>query len=191
MSSAPDIEHIAPDRLTQRVIDVCDAAGAFIEYWGFKAIHGRVWALLALSKTPMSQTEVVDVLGVSKALVSSAVSELMEYGLIRPVSERRNAPYVAVIDVWPVISQVLRTREWMLMESARVSLDSALEEAELRDEFGEENPYETGRIRLLLSLTESAQSFLKVLVSLRLPRTMDALGRGLKGVAKLVQSLRG
>jgi DNA-binding transcriptional regulator GbsR (MarR family) len=179
------------DRLARRVLSVCDAAGAFIEYWGFKAIHGRVWALLALSKTPMSQTEIVECLGVSKALVSSVMSELAAYGLVRPVAEKRNAPYVAVMDVWPVISEILRTREWMLIETARVALEATLEEAELRDEFGEPNPYDTARIRLLLSLTESAQGFLKLVVALRVPRTVDTLGRGLKSVAKLVQSLRG
>jgi len=177
-------------RLSRRVLSVCDAAGAFIEYWGFKAIHGRVWTLLAIHRTPMAQTQVAEMLGVSKALVSSAVSELTAYGLVKPVSEKRNSPYVAVIDIWPVISEVLREREWMLIETARLALEATLEEAEIQDASGLPNPFDTKRIRLLLSITETAQGFLKVLVALRLPKTADTLGRGLRSVAKLVQSLR-
>ncbi len=139
----------------------------------------------------MAQNQIAEMLGVSKALVSSAISELGGYGLVRAVSEKRNAPYVAVIDIWPVISEILREREWMLIETARVALEAALEEAEIQEEMGSESPFDTRRIRLLLSITETAQGFLKILVALRLPRTADTLGRGLRSVAKLVQSLRG
>ena len=72
------------DRMTLRILGVCDAVGAFIEGWGFRAIHGRVWALLALSRAPMPQTVIAETLGVSRSLVSLAISELMEYGLVRP-----------------------------------------------------------------------------------------------------------
>ena len=173
------------------MLEVCDAAGAFIEYWGFKAVHGRVWTLLALRNEPLAQNQIADSLGVSKALVSSAISELGGYGLVQPVSERRNAPYVAVIDIWPVISRILREREWMLIERARVALEATLEEAEIQRRYGEEVDYDVSRIQLLLSITESAQGFLKLLVSLRVPRSVDALGKGLISVARLVQSLRG
>ena len=184
----PELGH---DRMTQRVLAVCDAAGAFIEYWGFKAIHGRVWTLLALHRAPMAQNQIAETLGVSKALVSSAVSELAGFGLVRAISGRRNAPVTAVIDIWPVISQILREREWMLIETARVALEAALEEVDVREQQGRTTPYDRSRIRLLLSITESAQGFLRLLVNLRLNRTADALGRGLRNVAKLIQSLRG
>ena len=52
-------ERAAPlDRLSQRVLAVADAVGAFIEAWGFKAIHGRIWTLLALRKEPINQIDV-------------------------------------------------------------------------------------------------------------------------------------
>src|SRR4051812_41709734 len=56
------------DPLTTRIGQVCDAVGAFIEYWGFKAIHGRIWALLALRNGPLAQAEIAKTLGVSRAL---------------------------------------------------------------------------------------------------------------------------
>ena len=56
------------ERLEKRVLHVADRAGAFIEWWGFKAIHGRVWTLLALRKSPMPQSMIAQTLGVSRAL---------------------------------------------------------------------------------------------------------------------------
>lgn len=179
-----------PDRLTFRVLQVCDAVGTFIAYWGFKAIHGRIWTLLAVKGRPLSQAALARTLGVSRALVSSAVSELAGYGLVRPVGSHRNAPYEAVMDVWPVIADVLRSREWMMIEAARVALEAAIEEAEFAEEDGDDVDYDVGRLRLLLGLTETAQAFLRILVKLRLPKTFDSLGGWLTRASGLIQSLR-
>ena len=92
---------IPQDRLTLRVRQVCDAVGAFIEYWGFKAIHGRIWAVLALSTEPLNQVEVSEFLEVSRSLVSGAMAELVQHRLVEPTDDRRNAPYRAVVDIWP------------------------------------------------------------------------------------------
>ena len=179
-----------PDRLTARVLQVCDTVGAFIAWWGFKAIHGRVWTLLALRGRPVSQAEVARTLGVSRALVSSAVSELSGYGLVRPVGTSRHAPWEAVMDVWPVISDVLRSREWMMIESARVALEAAIEEAEFAAEDGDEVDWNVPRMRVLLGLTETAQAFLRILVKLRLPKTFDAIGGWLSRASSVLQTLR-
>ena len=45
-----------------------------------------------------------EVLGVSRSLVSLAISELTDYGLVRATSEARNAPWEATWDVWPTIT---------------------------------------------------------------------------------------
>ena len=119
-----------PQLLSNRILAVCDACGDFIEYWGFKSIHGRVWAYLALIEGPVSQAELSRSLGVSRSLINMAISDLSEYGLVRPSKEHHHAPYEAVLDVWPIISDVLRRREWMLLEKAKIALESALEIAE-------------------------------------------------------------
>ena len=181
---------VSKGRLERRILAVCDAAGSFIEYWGFKSIHGRIWSYLALRGMPIAQVEVARALGVSRASISLAMADLVDYGLVRPSGGNRNAPYEAVVDIWPVISDVLREREWMLIESARVALEALLEEVELTESFGEKSDYDASRIRLLLNLTSAAQSFLRVLVSLRVPRAMDLLGTGLRKVSSVVQSLR-
>lgn len=164
------------DPLTRRVLKVCDGVGQFIEYWGFKAVYGRIWTLLALHGGAMSQSEIARTLHVSRSLVSSAVSEMIDYGLLRPVGDHRNAPYEAVLDVWPTITDVLRAREWMLLEGARQSLEAALDEAEATLAQGRTPTFEPGRIRLLLSMTELAQAALRLLISVRMPRGAEKFG---------------
>jgi DNA-binding transcriptional regulator GbsR (MarR family) len=175
------------DPLSLRIRQVCDAVGNFIEYWGFKAIHGRIWTLLALSTAPLSQLEIAEFLEVSRALVSAAVAELVEHGLIRAVDDRRKAPYEAVTDVWPTISDVLREREWMLVETARVALEGAIEEAELARGPAR---FSIDRLRFLLRMTELAQAFLRLLIGLRMPQRIEGIGGWLKDTAKFLRGLR-
>jgi DNA-binding transcriptional regulator GbsR (MarR family) len=177
------------DRLGAKVRQVCEAVGEFIAYWGFKAIHGRIWTLLALRREPMSQVEVADFLQVSRSLVSGAMSELVEHGLVRPLSEHRNAPYEAVVDIWPTISDVLRDREWMLIETARLALEGALEELELAGSSGAAE-YDLDRTRFLLSMTEMAQAFLRLLIGIRVPRKLEGLGEWLKNSGNFIRKLR-
>ena len=163
--------------LEKRIVSVCDACGDFIEYWGFKSIHGRVWAYLTISARPLSQTEIARALNVSRASICIAISELSEYGLVRPNSHVRHAPYESVVDVWPIISNVLREREWMLLETARVALEGALNEL---DRIKSEDPddliaknYNLARLKMLLQMTEWAQSVLKLIINAKLPRATD------------------
>jgi DNA-binding transcriptional regulator GbsR (MarR family) len=85
--------------------DVAQSVGNFIRHWGFRRIHGEIWALLYLSKTPMSCTQLVQLLDVSKALVSPALKELQAEGLIdESISENAKVKrYVAIEDVGSVI----------------------------------------------------------------------------------------
>lgn len=184
------IAETAPvDPLNRRVLRVADAVGAFIEYWGFKAIHGRIWTVLALHGAPLPQTEVARLLGVSRSLVSTAISELVDFGLVRPINDHRNAPYEAVLDVWPTISDVLREREWMLLETIRQSLEGARDEAEAARGRGEVPGYDPERIKLLLSMTELAQMVLRMLISLKLPRGAEKVSGWLVRAMGMAQKL--
>lgn len=175
------------DHLSLRVGQVCESVGAFIEYWGFKAIHGRIWTLLALSTEPLTQIEVSEFLDVSRSLVSGAMAELLQRGLVQPSDERRQAPYRAVFDIWPTVSDVLREREWMLVETVRVALEGALDAASMASE--KPPRFSVERMRFLYRMTELAQGFLRILLSLRVPRKLDGLGGWLKDTAKLMQGL--
>lgn len=180
----------APDRLTLRILAVADAVGAFIEGWGFKAVHGRAWTILALRREPTSQVELADILGVSRSLISAAVSELTDYGLVRAAGEHRNAPYVARLDVWPTITDVLRRREWMLIERARLALEAAVEELEFAEEGGQRTPYDLGRLRTVLAMTDLAQTVLRAIMSIRVPRSTDAFGRWMADAATIIQRFK-
>jgi DNA-binding transcriptional regulator GbsR (MarR family) len=178
------------DRLTRRVLRVGEAVGRFIEYWGFKTIHGRVWVLLALHKEPLAQTEIAQILGVSRSLISGSVADLVTHGLLRPVGDHRNAPYEAMIDFWPTIADILRGREWMLLESARVALEGAVQEAERAYEQGRPLRYDVDRMRVLLAFTELGQALLRVLISLRTPRGVERLGGWFRNASSIVRRVR-
>ena len=181
----------AREGVRRRVLGVADAVGEFIAYWGFKAIHGKVWTLLALSTRPLTQIEIARTLGVSRSLISGSISELVRLGLARPVRDERNAPYEAVIDVWPTISDVLRSREWMLIEGARVALEAAVDEAMVaeRAEAGAAADWSVERMRFLLKMTEVAQTFIRLLLRIRVAPAVEAFSGWLAKAAGLVSRL--
>jgi DNA-binding transcriptional regulator GbsR (MarR family) len=100
---------------------VSQGVGNFIRYWGFRRIHGEAWAMLYLAKKPLSGAELVELLGVSKALVSPALKELGREGLIFEV-ESENAKvkrYAAAEDVGEVIRQVIKRREAKMIKETQ------------------------------------------------------------------------
>ncbi len=168
------------------VVEVCDAVGAFIEYWGFKAVHGRVWTFLALHSDPVPQTRICDAMGLSRASVSIAMRELGEYGLVRRVGDHRLAPYEAVIDAWPIITNILSLREKVLLENARESLVNSLESVRRARQEGEELPYAEDRLQVLLSLTDLANMALRFLLMVRIPPKLGAMRARLDGLRGLL-----
>lgn len=180
----------AADRVLPRVVQVADAVGAFIEAWGFRAIHGRVWALLMLKGQPLPQSEIAELLGVSRSLVNLAVSELTDYGLVRPVGSTRNAPYEASIDIWPTITDVLRSREWMLVERSRLALESLLVELEDARKSGRPPDFDEGRARVMLAMTELAQVTLRLFLSVRMPRALPDFGPWLLRTSQQIRRLQ-
>ncbi len=148
--------------------------GDFIEYWGFKSIHGRVWTSLALHRDPATQADLARRLHVSRATISASIAELAGFGLVRTVGEGRQAPYEAVLDVWPTITDVLRAREWMLMERARLAIEATLQAIEAHTDVEHEgihtvldSEYNIERLRFLLAMTEMAQGFVRLLFRLK------------------------
>lgn len=93
--------------------DVVSRIGDFIQYWGFKNIHGRVWAHLFLAGRPIDTHCLLARLGISKALLSMTLNELLDYDVIRSFgkSESGATLYEANTDLAGVIAGVLRKRE--------------------------------------------------------------------------------
>jgi DNA-binding transcriptional regulator GbsR (MarR family) len=98
--------------------------GSFIEYWGFKQIHGRIWTHLYLSNTPLDAGTLIERLGVSKALVSISLKDLLEYDVILPSEKTPGCKqsYVINPDIMGVISDVLRKREKVLLNDVQNAL---------------------------------------------------------------------
>lgn len=111
----------SPKKPSPEMDDVVSQIGDFIEYWGFKNVHGRIWAHLYLAGAPLDSGEIVERLAISKALVSMSISELMEYDVIRVAgkSERGTVLYDCNPNISTVIATVLRKRERRLL--ARLS----------------------------------------------------------------------
>jgi DNA-binding transcriptional regulator GbsR (MarR family) len=190
--SDPSPESFNPsrERLQTCILEACETVGAFIDVWGFKAIQGKVWALLAVSAAPMSQALIADRLGVSRSLVNLTISELLDFGLVRATGTHRNAPYEARMDVWATITEVLRGREWMLMERARVALNAAIHAHEDAGSYDAHGPYNAERLKILLAMTEFAQSALSLVLALRIPAGAEDMGRWLVRAQQTVTRFR-
>lgn len=103
---------------------LAEQVGGFIEYWGFKKIHGQIWTHLYLSPIPLSAQDLISRLKVSKALISLSMKDLIDYKLVVQTEEsldKKNKFYFANPDVYDVIRGVLETRETHML--ARVSAE--------------------------------------------------------------------
>ena len=149
---------------------VAESIGNFIEYWGFRNIHGRIWTLAFLAPEPITTEEIMARLDVSKGLVSRAISELIEHKLliIEGTSSFGRRRYIASEDVGSVVHDVLRQREQILLEEtskhiSRLSDHSAEELMSLG--VGAKN------LAQLRGLTKENESLLKAFLKKRF-RTM-------------------
>ncbi len=102
------------------------AVGNFIRYWGFRRIHGALWTQIYLSPTPLSATQLVRRLKVSKSLVSPALAELEAWKLILPAQSKdaKTKLFTADPDVFKVIRKVLENRELPLINEAQTKLQT-------------------------------------------------------------------
>jgi DNA-binding transcriptional regulator GbsR (MarR family) len=97
--------------------ELTEMIGEFIQYWGFKKIHGKIWCLLFLSKTPLDANDFMEHFAISKALVSQSLTELKEYNVIVELGkgEKKTLLYKANPHLTEVIFGVLRSREKRLL----------------------------------------------------------------------------
>ena len=104
---------MASETIPPELEDVANQVGGFIEYWGFKNVHGRIWTHLFLSRNPLDAGQIMERLSISKALTSISLSELLEHQVIEIAGkgDRGAVLYRANPDVCTVITNVLRSRE--------------------------------------------------------------------------------
>lgn len=96
---------------------LAELVGEFIEYWGFKKIHGKIWTHLYLSEVPLDASALIQKLEVSKALISISLKDLLDFHVIieSGLSAEGTRLYVANPDIQKVITNVIRQREKIMM----------------------------------------------------------------------------
>jgi DNA-binding transcriptional regulator GbsR (MarR family) len=84
-----------------------------MEFWGFKAIMGRLWAILYLSPEPLPAAELCERLQISTGAASMALADLQKWGVVKKAwrpGERRDF-YEPETSIWKMITRVFRERE--------------------------------------------------------------------------------
>jgi len=139
---------------------VSETMGELVEFWGFKASMGRIWASLYLSSQPLSANQLADLTGLSAGAISMGMHELAQWGLIRrvPVPGERKRYYTAYTDVWEVVRRIVRERELRLIGRAVERFEEALD---LLEQEAQERPDDADlprvidRMRGLLALART------------------------------------
>ncbi len=105
------------------VLKLAETIGNFIQYWGFKEIHGKVWTLVYLSQDPISAKELKESLDISKALLSSTIKELKEHKLIDDAGFGAHGTqlFQAQENILIAITNVLKHREKKFITEAKVA----------------------------------------------------------------------
>lgn len=136
--------------------EFANQVGLFMEYWGFKKVHGQIWSHIYLSREPLDAAELMRRLQISKALVSISLKELLDFEVIEETgkSARGTRLYRAREDLGAVILDTLRRRERKMMARilASYSLLEKLDEEEL-DQHGIER-YRVNFLGALIRLVD-------------------------------------
>lgn len=119
-----------------------DGLGQLAEYFGFSKVMGQLYAALLMSPRPLSLDDMMELLAISKASVSTNMRTLEHLGMVRQAWVRgrgdRRKFYEAETDFWEIIANILSGREMRDVERAlsvmnqdvqrlRVAMDSVSE----------------------------------------------------------------
>jgi DNA-binding transcriptional regulator GbsR (MarR family) len=160
-----------------------DTVGRLMEFWGFRAPLGRVWALLYLSPEPLAAAEIGAALRMSGGAVSSAVGELVEWGAARKVwRPGARTLYEAEADVWKAVTRVLRARELPLVREAARVFEAALPNDECDDPCA---AFERGRIETLAALARVGEALLSDVVEPRAETSAETIVSALTALTSL------
>lgn len=145
-----------------------DAIGDVIEHWGFRKSLGRTWTVLYLSGEALPAQVLVDRLAVSSGSMSTTLTELQRWGVVRRVwrpGERRDF-FEAETDFWKMISKVVQERERFLAGSVRERLERA-QDALRRSGSTAEVRAKVDRLGKLLSFAAMAEKVISGFLSSR------------------------
>lgn len=152
--------------ITPELLRLADQVGEFMQYWGFKRIHGQIWALVFLLEEPLDATTVTQALGVSKALVSLAIKDLLHHKVIEVCGKghKRTVYFRSNPDIHSVILSVLESRERVLLNRVAQSVGKI---KATRSKTGSPGVSEE-RLAELDHMVETARDLLELLIRARL-----------------------
>lgn len=152
-------------KLPPELEDLAEQIGQFIEYWGFKKVHGRIWTYLFLSRQPLDASEIRQKMGVSKALVSMSLADLLEYEVIQELGKgsRGTQVYRANPDLSQVIFGVLRKRERKMINQIQAAHRLV---SGLKPEDQQVLQLDPARLKSLGEMIEGARSGLEALMAI-------------------------
>ncbi|MCB0379031.1 MAG: hypothetical protein KDD33_11110 [Bdellovibrionales bacterium] len=143
-----------------------DQIGEFIQYWGFKEIHGRIWALIFLSPEPIDANFMMEELNASKALVSISLKDLLHYNVIHEVEKKEpgTKKYVINPHIDEVIADVLLNREAKMLVHIRSSCELARRSGHSKKSLG---LVDSHRLKQLEDMIISADHLLQTLLQFK------------------------
>ena len=101
------------DDIRDTELRVAEVIGGLMQFWGFKAVMGRLWTILYLSPEPLSAAELGERLQASTGAVSMALADLQQWGVVKKAwrpGERRDY-YEPETSIWKMVTRVFRERE--------------------------------------------------------------------------------
>jgi DNA-binding transcriptional regulator GbsR (MarR family) len=162
-------------RVLNELEEFASEVGQFMEYWGFKKVHGQIWCHIYLSQQPLDAAELMRRLSISKALVSISLKELLDFAVIEEAgkSERGTRLYKPREDLGATILDTLRRRERKMMARIRTShsLLERLDPQELQL-----NGIERQKVALLGMLIRLVEQSLDQMIKRQSGSVFDLLG---------------
>lgn len=146
-------------KLPVEILKLEEAVGNFMQYWGFKKIHGRIWVHLYTASCPLATEDLMQRLQVSKGLMSLAMRELIQHAVIKQTSTGRHGTvfYTANEDLQSVITGVLKKREAQTLLATKDILEKL---AKIKPAELEKHQLDSKKINAVLELTTSASDLL-------------------------------
>ncbi|MCC6138181.1 MAG: hypothetical protein IT287_06085 [Bdellovibrionaceae bacterium] len=148
------------NHLPRAYAELLSSIGVFMQYWGFKEVHGQVWTCVYLAEEPIDAAHIISKLKLSKAAVSLAIKDLLEYKVIQELEKTKPSTrrYISNPDLADVILNVLRFREKQMLNVV-VSASKAFLESN-KDEM-QKVKVSREKLKQLKEMSEGAQMILE------------------------------
>ena len=151
---------------------VAEVIGGLMEFWGFKAVMGRLWTILYLSPEPLPAAELGERLQASAGAVSMALADLQKWGVVKKSwkpGDRRDF-YEPETSIWKMVTRVFRERELGHVRAAIDAFETARKhlgklKATADGDTKKRIKFIDGRLSSLLTLSRIGEGLLLMLTS--------------------------